>query len=139
MKASVTSTDRLKLRNRFGSRLASTKASMSGWSQRRVAIMAPRLDPADMMVRHMASHTSMNDSGPEASAPTPATGAPLGRKVEKSCPMPPPCCSVSAASFRPWKMPGIESSSVPMTKQLNNVTLRPVPAPARMRPAGRKR
>ena len=33
-----------------------------------------------MMVRHIASHTSMKESGPEASAPTPFTGAPLGRK-----------------------------------------------------------
>ena len=35
------------------------------------------------------------------------------------------------------KMPSIESSIRPMTKQLKRVTLRPVPAPARMRPAGR--
>ena len=31
----------------------------------------------------------------------------------------------------------VESGIVPITKQLNNVTLRSVPAPARMRPAGR--
>ena len=84
MKASVTSTDRLKLRSRPGSRLAAMKASMSGWSQRMVAIIAPRRDPADMMVRHMLSHTSMNDNGPEASALTPFTAAPFGRSVEKS-------------------------------------------------------
>jgi hypothetical protein len=84
MKSSVTSTDRLNMRSRPGSRLASMNASMSGWSQRITAIMAPRLDPALMMVRHMASHTSMNDSGPEASAPTPTTAAPLGLSVEKS-------------------------------------------------------
>ena len=46
--------------------------------------MAPRREPALMMVLHMASHTSMNETGPEASAPTPFTAAPLGRKVEKS-------------------------------------------------------
>ena len=57
---------------------------MSGWSQRSVAIIAPRRLPADMIVRHMLSQTSMNDSGPEASAPTPRTGAPWGRRVEKS-------------------------------------------------------
>ncbi len=71
MNGSVTRTDRLNIRSRAGSRLASTKSSMSGWSQRSVAIMAPRREPALMMVRHMASQTSMNDSGPEASAPTP--------------------------------------------------------------------
>jgi hypothetical protein len=37
-----------------------------------------------MIVRHIASHTSMNDSGPDASAPTPFTNLPFGRKVEKS-------------------------------------------------------
>ena len=84
MKASVTSTDRLNMRSRPGSRFASMKASMSGWSQRIVAIIAPRREPALMIVRHMASHTSMNESGPEASAPTPFTGAPFGRRVEKS-------------------------------------------------------
>jgi len=84
MKASVTRTERLKLRSRPGSCLAAMKASISGWSHRNVAIIAPRRAPADMMVRHIASHTSMKDSGPEASAPTPLTGAPLGRSEEKS-------------------------------------------------------
>ena len=45
MKASVTRTDKLKLRRRRGSRLAAMKASMSGWSQRMVPIIAPRLRP----------------------------------------------------------------------------------------------
>ena len=84
MKASVIRTERLNILSRPGSCLASMKASMSGWSQRSVAIMAPRRLPALMIVRHMASHTSMNESGPEASAPTPLTGAPLGLSVEKS-------------------------------------------------------
>ena len=72
------------MRSRPGSRLASMKASISGWSQRMVAIMAPRRWPALMIVRHMESQTSMKESGPEASAPTPRTGAPRGRSVEKS-------------------------------------------------------
>ena len=137
MKASVTSTETLNMRSRLGSRLASTKASMSGWSQRSVAIMAPRREPALMMVRHIESHTSMNDSGPDASAPTPTTGAPCGRRLEKSWPMPPPCCMVRAASRRFSKMPDMSSGIVPMTKQLKSVTVRPVPAPAITRPAGR--
>ena len=137
MKASVTSTETLNMRSRLGSRLASMKASMSGWSQRIVAIMAPRREPALMMVRHMASHTSMKESGPEASVPTPFTGAPCGRRVEKSCPMPLPCCMVRAASRRFSKMPDMSSGMAPMTKQLNSVTVRPVPAPAITRPAGR--
>ena len=44
--------------------------------------------------------------------------------------MPPPCCMVSAASFSASKMPPMLSGTVPMTKQLNSVTDRPVPAPA---------
>ena len=51
--------------------------------------------------------------------------------------MPPPCCMVSAASFSISKMPPMLSGIVPMTKQLNSVTERAVPAPAVMRPAGR--
>jgi hypothetical protein len=44
---------------------------------------------------------------------------------------------VSAASFSASKIPPMLSGIVPMTKQLNSVTERPVPAPATMRPAGR--
>ena len=89
-----------------------------------------------MMVLHIASQTSMKLTGPEASAPTPRTGAPLGLSVEKSCPMPPPCWSVSAASRTLAKIEPMSSPISPMTKQLKSVTPRAVPAPARMRPAG---
>ncbi len=84
MNSSVTSTERLKLRRRSAARFASMKSSMSGWEQDNVPIIAPRRAPADMMVRHIESHTSMKESGPEASAPTPFTSAPLGLSVEKS-------------------------------------------------------
>ncbi len=40
--------------------------------------------PVDWIVAHIASHTSMNDTGPEAIAPVVRTCAPLGRSVEKS-------------------------------------------------------
>jgi hypothetical protein len=137
MNGSVASTDMLKLVRRPTVRFAVTNSSISGWSQRMVPIIAPRRLPALMMVRHIASQTSMKDIGPEASAATPATKAPRGRMVEKSYPIPPPCCSVSAASFRPSKIPPMLSGIVPMTKQLNSVTSRSVPAPAMIRPAGR--
>ena len=45
---------------------------------------------------------------------------------------------VRAASFRWEKMPSIESGIVPIVKQFESVTLRPVPAPAMIRPAGLK-
>ena len=92
--------------------------------------MAPRRAPVDKMVAHIASHSCMNDTGPEAMPPAPFACAPLGRNVEKSQPMPPPCCMVTALSCKARKMPEIESSIAPMTKQLNSVTVRPVPAPA---------
>ena len=105
----------LNIRSRAGSCFASMKASMSGWSQRIVAIMAPRRDPADITVRHMESQQSMKVSGPEASDPTPFTSAPFGRMVEKSWPMPPPCCMVSAAPRNSSKMPAMLSGIVPKT------------------------
>ena len=51
--------------------------------------------------------------------------------------MPPPACMVVAASFSPSMMPERLSSIWPSTKQLMRVTWRSVPAPARIRPAGR--
>jgi hypothetical protein len=44
---------------------------------------------------------------------------------------------VSAASFRLSKIAAMSSWIVFITKQLNRVTRRSVPAPAMMRPAGR--
>ena len=84
MKASVTRTERLNILRREGSCLAVMKSSMSGCVQCSMPIMAPRRAPALMMVRHMESQTSMKLKGPDASAPTPWTGAPFGRRVEKS-------------------------------------------------------
>ncbi len=72
------------MRRRALSLLASMNSSTSGWSQRIVAIIAPRREPADMIVRHIASQTSMKDKGPLASAATPLTAAPRGRTVLKS-------------------------------------------------------
>ncbi len=136
MKASLTRTETLKLRSRAEFRFASMNVSMSGWLIDRQPIIAPRRWPADSTVRHIESQQSMKLSGPEASAPTPDTGAPDGRMVEKSIPTPPPCCMVIAASWRCAKIPSRLSGMVSMTKQLNKVTARPVPAPARIRPAG---
>ena len=101
--------------------------------------MAPRLLPLDTSVAHIASQTCMKETGPEAMTPTRFVRTPAGRRVEKSRPMPPPICIVSALSRNAVNMPSSESSISPMTKQLKSVTSRPVPAPARIRPPGRKR
>ena len=49
-----------------------------------VAIMAPRRDPALMMVRHIASHTSMKESGPGGVGADAFDRRALGPSVEKS-------------------------------------------------------
>jgi hypothetical protein len=72
----------------------------------------------------------MKETASEAMFPAPFAGVPRGRSVEKSTPMPLPCCMVSAVSCKARKIRGIESPIVPMTKQLNSVTLRAVPVPA---------
>ncbi len=139
MKASVASTERLKCRNAPGLRFASIKSSISGWSQRSVAIIAPRRVPVDSSVAHACSHTCMKDTGPEATLPESAADNPAGRNVEKSQPMPPPSCIVTIASPSAEKIAPMESWMSPVTKQLNNVVRRCAPAPAKMRPSGKKR
>ncbi len=81
----------------------------------------------------------MKGSGPAATDPVATAAAPHGRRREKSQPMPPPCCMVTAVSFSESRMLSIESRSGPATKQLKSVTRLPVPAPANMRPPGKKR
>ena len=83
MNASVTATLMLKLA-RPPSRLASMKSPMSGWSQRSIAICAPRRAPADSSVSQLLSNTRMYDSGPLARECVPCTSAPRGRIAEKS-------------------------------------------------------
>ncbi len=83
MKASVTATLTLKFLSSPWS-LAWTNSSMSGWSQRRMPICAPRREPADSTVSQLRSNTRMYDSGPLAVLSVPRTRAPLGRIAEKS-------------------------------------------------------
>ena len=110
---------------------------MSGWSQRSVAIIAPRRRLVSSSVRQVVSQMAMNDTGPEARPPVSAAGLPRGRSVEKSKPTPPPCCIVIAPSRSAARIPSSESSIGPITKQLNSVTRLALPAPAMMRPPGR--
>jgi len=134
MNASETSTERLKCVSRPARRLASMKSATSGCSHESVPIIAPRRGPTPVTVSDIWFHSSMNETGPDAMPPVASAGAARGRSVEKSMPIPPPCCIVSADSRSAAKMPSSESSTVPITKQLNSVTRRAVPAPARIRP-----
>jgi len=88
-------------------------SSISGWSQRKVAIIAPRREPVERMVPHIESQICMKDNGPDAMPPVPRALVPRGRSVEKSTPILPPFCIVTAASSRARKIPGIESSTGP--------------------------
>ncbi len=83
MNSSVTPTEMLKL-VRSPSSLAWMNCSMSGWSQRRTPICAPRREPADSTVSHERSNTRMYDTGPLARECVPFTNAPTGRIDEKS-------------------------------------------------------
>ena len=100
--------------------------------------MAPRRWPADMIVRHMASHTSMKLTGPDASRRCSAPARPRAAawRSRDRCRRPAAWSARLPSRCRRWR--ARSSSIAPMTKQLKSVTLRPVPAPARMRPAGRK-
>ena len=77
MKASVTATLTLKLRRSPWS-LAWMNSSMSGWSQRRIPICAPRRAPADSTVSQLWSNTRMYDTGPLALLLVPAHQRALG-------------------------------------------------------------
>ena len=84
MKASVTSTDRLNMRSRPGSRLASMKASMSGWSQRqrrhhRAAAIAGAHDRAAHRVPHI--HEGQRPRGVGADALHRRAARPQGREI----------------------------------------------------------
>ena len=46
--------------------------------------MAPRRAPVERIVPHIASHTCMNDTGPEAIVPTAFARVPRGRKVRSN-------------------------------------------------------
>ena len=70
------------MRSLAGSCLVSMQASISGWLHRSVPKIAPRRDPALMVVWHIASRTFMKLKGSGASDPTLHTGAPHGCNVK---------------------------------------------------------
>jgi len=84
IKASETSTDRLNIRNLPGSRLASMKASMSGWvaSQGRHSSRAPVAGAHNRPAHRVPDiHKAQR---PRRVGAHPLDRAPRGRKVEKS-------------------------------------------------------
>ena len=63
---------------------------MSGWSTRRMPMLAPRRVPPCFTASVDASNSFMNETGPEATPMVERTMSPLGRSREKLKPVPPP-------------------------------------------------
>ena len=90
MKLSVTPADMLKLANFPSLVLHSMNSIISGWSTRRMAILAPRRVPPCLTVSVALLNTCMKDTGPEAVPAVERTLLFLGRRRENENPVPPP-------------------------------------------------
>ena len=100
MKASVTATEMLKLVILVVSSLQVMKSRMSGWSTRRMPMLAPRRVPPCFTTSVEASYSVMNETGPEATPMVERTMSFLGRSREKLKPVPPPDWCTSAMARR---------------------------------------
>ena len=90
IKASVRPTEMLKLVISLVSFLQVINSIMSGWSTRRMPMLAPRRVPPCFTASVAALKTFMKEMGPEATPPVEFTVEPLGRSREKEKPVPPP-------------------------------------------------
>ena len=90
MNASVTATEMLKLVILVVSSLQVMKSMMSGWSTRRMPMLAPRRVPPCFTTSVEASNRLMKETGPEATPMVERTMSFLGRSREKLKPVPPP-------------------------------------------------
>ena len=90
MKASVTATEMLKLVILVVSSLQVMNSRMSGWSTRRMPMLAPRRVPPCLTTSVEASNRLMKETGPEATPMVERTMSFLGRSREKLKPVPPP-------------------------------------------------
>ncbi len=135
MKASVTATEMLKFATEAPSSFIWMNSSMSGWSTRRMPMLAPRRVPPCLTASVAASMTLRKDTGPEATPWVLRTKLPLGRRREKSKPVPPPSLWTRAAFLTVSKMDSRESS-MGRTKQADRHM--PRPAPVRVGLLGRK-
>ena len=90
MKASVRPTEMLKLVISLVSFLQEMNSRMSGWSTRRMPMLAPRRVPPCFTASVAALKTFMKETGPLATPPVELTVLPLARRREKEKPVPPP-------------------------------------------------
>ncbi len=135
MKASVAATEMLKLATLLPSFFIRMNDSMSGWSARRMPMLAPRRVPPCLTASVAASMTLRNETGPEATPCVRWTKLPLGRRRLKSKPVPPPSLWTRAALRTVSKMDSIESSTGRTKQALRHI---PRPAPVRVGLLGRK-
>ena len=84
---------------------------MSGWSTRRMPILAPRRVPPCFTASVAALKTFMKEMGPLATPPVEFTVEPLARRREKEKPVPPPDLWMRAAFLMASKMSSMESAT----------------------------
>ena len=108
MNGSVMATEMLKLVMPPSS-LHSMNSRTSGWSTRRMPMLAPRRVPPCFTASVAPLNTRRKDTGPEALPPVEATTASFGRRREKAKPVPPPDLWMMAADFTASKISSIES------------------------------
>ncbi len=102
------------------------KSTTSGWSMRRMPMLAPRRNAPCWIASVAFEKTWMNESGPSVVPPELRTRSPAGRRREKLKPVPPPAFWISAVALIESKMPSIESSTG-STKQAESI---PISRPA---------
>jgi len=138
--ASVMATEILKFVMAYSLCLQVIKSSISGWSTRKMPILAPRRVPPWAISPKALSYTLRKPTGPVAWPDEDFTNEPLGRRREKLKPFPPPVCWMSAALRRVEKMPSGErpiSSEIGSTKQAASWP-KGVPAPVKVGELGKK-
>ena len=111
MNSSVTATLMLKFVSVVMSAFISMKWSMSGWSTRRMPMLAPRRVPPCLIASVAESNTVMKETGPLATPIVLRTRSFAGRRREKAKPVPPPDLWMTAVSRIALKMPSIESGT----------------------------
>ena len=120
MNASVMATEMLKLVILVMSCLQSMKSSMSGWSTRRMPMLAPRRVPPCFTTSVDESYSDMKLMGPLATPVVLRTRSPEGRMRLNEKPVPPPdWCTMAmerSVSYTPlWSL--LSASSTGSTKQ----------------------
>ena len=111
MNFSVMPTEMLKLVISLVSFLQVMKSMMSGWSTRRMPMLAPRRVPPCFTASVAALNTFMKEMGPLATPPVEFTVEPLARSREKEKPVPPPLLWMRAAFLMASKMSSMESAT----------------------------